>query len=90
MAVWILAVIFSFVCAIVFMAETEHTKREKEKIEAELHREEMRRGFTPGSYSDSVGNGSKEYGEALERSRAKLESGLLALKKRIGTMNSKN
>ncbi|MGN1163905.1 MAG: hypothetical protein ACI4S4_03760 [Candidatus Ornithospirochaeta sp.] len=89
MAPWILGVIFSFVCAIVFIAESERTTREKNKIEAALRREEMERGYTPGTYSSDFAIKKDEPEEVLERSRGKLENGLLAIKKRIGTMSSR-
>lgn len=49
MAVWIVAIVFSFVA---FSSYLDYNrKREKDKINAALRMEEMRRGYKPGTYS---------------------------------------
>ena len=80
-AIPILGVIFAFIVAIVWIAESEHTKRQKDKIDATLRSEEMSRGYTPGSYS--IRNDDN-----LKRVRDRLEEGIVELKKRIKTIDS--
>ncbi|MGN1189979.1 MAG: hypothetical protein ACI4SL_06260, partial [Candidatus Ornithospirochaeta sp.] len=50
-AIPILGVIFAFLIGVVYIAESEHTKRHRDKIEATLRSEEMARGYDPGTYS---------------------------------------
>ena len=88
-AVSILCVIFVFIIAIVWIAESEHTKREKTKIEATLRSEEMARGYEAGSYT--LGDSKEEdLPENLKRIRDRFEEGILDLKKRINKMDANN
>lgn len=88
-AVSILCVIFAFIIAIVWIAESEHTKREKSKIEATLRSEEMARGYEAGSYT--LGDSKEEdLPENLKRVRDRFEEGIVDLKKRINKMNANN
>ena len=88
-AVSILCVIFAFIIAIVWIAESEHTKREKSKIEATLRSEEMARGYEAGSYT--LGESKEEdLPENLKRVRERFEEGIVDLKKRINKMNANN
>lgn len=49
MGVWIVAIVFSFTA---FSAYLDYNrKKDKEKINAALRMEEMRRGYRPGTYS---------------------------------------
>ena len=89
MPVFVLGIIFSFVIAIVYIAESEHTKRQQDKMEAELKREEMKRGYTPGTYSFRFEK-TEDIDEVMVKGREALENGILAVKKRIGTMDSNN
>ena len=87
-AVSILCVIFAFIIAIVWIAESEHTKREKTKIEATLRSEEMARGYEAGTYN--LGDEKEEdLPENLKRVRDRLEDGFLDLKDRIKTISGK-
>ena len=88
-AVSILCVIFAFIIAIVWIAESEHTKREKSKIEATLRSEEMARGYKAGTYSISD-NEDEDLPENLKRVRDRLEEGIVDLKKRINKMDANN
>ena len=88
-AVSILCVIFAFIIAIVWIAESEHTKREKTKIEATLRSEEMARGYEAGSYT--LGESKEEdLPENLKRVRDRFEEGIVDLKKRINKMDANN
>ena len=87
-AVSILCVIFAFIIAIVWIAESEHTKREKAKIEATLRSEEMARGYKAGTYSIRD-NEEEDLPENLKRVRDRLEDGFLDLKDRIKTISGK-
>ena len=88
-AVSILCVIFAFIIAIVWIAESEHTKREKLKIEATLRSEEMARGYEAGSYT--LGDSKEEdLPENLKRVRDRFEEGIVVLKKRINKMDANN
>lgn len=88
-AVSILSVIFAFIIAIVWIAESEHTKREKSKIEATLRSEEMARGYEAGSYT--LGDSKEEdLPENLKRVRDRFEEGIVDLKKRINKMDANN
>ena len=88
-AVSILCVIFAFIIAIVWIAESEHTKREKSKIEATLRYEEMARGYEAGSYT--LGDSKEEdLPENLKRVRDRFEEGIVDLKKRINKMDANN
>ena len=88
-AVSILCVIFAFIIAIVWIAESEHTKREKSKIEATLRSEEMARGYVAGSYT--LGDSKEEdLPENLKRVRDRFEEGIVDLKKRINKMDANN
>ena len=88
-AVSILCVIFAFIIAIVWIAESEHTKREKSKIEATLRSEEMARGYEAGSYT--LGDSKEEdLPENLKRVRDRFEEGIVELKKRINKMDANN
>ena len=88
-AVSILCVIFAFIIAIVWIAESEHTKREKSKIEATLRSEEMARGYEAGSYT--LGDSKEEdLPENLKRVRDRFEEGIVVLKKRINKMDANN
>ena len=88
-AVSILSVIFAFIIAIVWIAESEHTKREKSKIEATLRSEEMARGYEAGSYT--LGDSKEEdLPENLKRVRERFEEGIVELKKRINKMDANN
>ena len=88
-AVSILCVIFAFIIAIVWIAESEHTKREKAKIEATLRSEEMARGYEAGSYT--LGESKEEdLPENLKRVRDRFEEGIVDLKKRINKMDANN
>ena len=88
-AIPILSVIFAFIIAIVWIAESEHTKREKSKIEATLRSEEMARGYEAGSYT--LGDSKEEdLPENLKRVRDRFEEGIVDLKKRINKMDANN
>ena len=87
-AIPILGAIFVFIIAIVWVAESEHTKREKAKIEATLRSEEMARGYEAGTYSISD-NEDGDLPENLKRVRDRLENGFLDLKDRIKTICGK-
>ena len=88
-AIPILGVIFVFIIAIVWVAESEHTKREKAKIEATLRSEEMARGYEAGSYT--LGESKEEdLPENLKRVRDRFEEGIVDLKKRINKMDANN
>ena len=88
-AIPILCVIFAFIIAIVWIAESEHTKREKSKIEATLRSEEMARGYEAGSYT--LGDSKEEdLPENLKRVRDRFEEGIVVLKKRINKMDANN
>ena len=88
-AIPILGVIFAFIIAIVWVAESEHTKREKAKIEAALRSEEMARGYEAGSYT--LGDSKEEdLPENLKRVRERFEEGIVELKKRINKMDANN
>ena len=88
-AIPILCVIFVFIIAIVWIAESEHTKREKTKIEATLRSEEMARGYEAGSYT--LGESKEEdLPENLKRVRDRFEEGIVDLKKRINKMDANN
>ena len=88
-AILILCVIFAFIIAIVWIAESEHTKREKSKIEATLRSEEMARGYEAGSYT--LGDIKEEdLPENLKRVRDRFEEGIVDLKKRINKMDANN
>ena len=88
-AVSILCVIFAFIIAIIWIAESEHTKREKSKIEATLRSEEMARGYEAGSYT--LGESKEEdLPENLKRVRDRFEEGIVDLKKRINKMDANN
>ena len=88
-AVSILCVIFAFIIAIVWIAESEHTKREKSKIEATLRSEEMARGYEAGSYT--LGDSKEEdLTKNLKRVRDRFEEGIVDLKKRINKMDANN
>ena len=88
-AIPILGVIFAFIIAIVWIAESEHTKREKSKIEATLRSEEMARGYGAGSYT--LGDSKEEdLPENLKRVRDRFEEGIVDLKKRINKMDANN
>ena len=88
-AIPILGVIFAFIIAIVWVAESEHTKREKAKIEAALRSEEMARGYEAGSYT--LGESKEEdLPENLKRVRDRFEEGIVDLKKRINKMDANN
>ena len=88
-AVSILCVIFAFIIAIVWIAESEHTKREKSKIEATLRSEEMARGYEAGSYT--LGESKEEdLPENSKRVRDRFEEGIVDLKKRINKMDANN
>ena len=87
-AIPILGVIFAFIIAIVWVAESEHTKREKAKIEATLRSEEMARGYKAGTYSIRD-NEEEDLPENLKRVRDRLEDSFLDLKDRIKTISGK-
>ena len=88
-AILILCVIFAFIIAIVWIAESEHTKREKSKIEATLRSEEMARGYEAGSYT--LGESKEEdLTKNLKRVRDRFEEGIVDLKKRINKMDANN
>ena len=88
-AILILCVIFAFIIAIVWIAESEHTKREKSKIEATLRSEEMARGYEAGSYT--LGDSKEEdLSENLKRVRDRFEECIVVLKKRINKMDANN
>ena len=88
-AIPILSVIFAFIIAIVWIAESQHTKREKSKIEATLRSEEMARGYEAGSYT--LGDSKEEdLPENLKRVRDRFEEGIVDLKKRINKMDANN
>ena len=88
-AIPILCVIFAFIIAIVWIAESEHTKREKSKIEATLRSEEMARGYEAGSYT--LGDSKEEdLPENLKRVRDRFEGGIVDLTKRINKMDANN
>ena len=88
-AVSILCVIFAFIIAIVWIAESEHTKRERSKIEATLRSEEMARGYEAGSYT--LGESKEEdLPKNLKRVRDRFEEGIVDLKKRINKMDANN
>ena len=88
-AIPILGVIFAFIIAIVWVAESEHTKREKAKIEATLRSEEMARGYEAGSYT--LGESKEEdLTKNLKRVRDRFEEGIVDLKKRINKMDANN
>ena len=87
-AIPILGVIFAFIIAIVWVAESEHTKREKAKIQATLRSEEMARGYKAGTYSIRD-NEEEDLPENLKRVRDRLEDGFLDLKDRIKTISGK-
>ena len=88
-AVSILCVIFAFIIAIIWIAESEHTKREKTKIEATLRSEEMARGYEAGSYT--LGDSKEEdLTKNLKRVRDRFEEGIVDLKKRINKMDANN
>ena len=88
-SILILCVIFAFIIAIVWIAESEHTKREKTKIEATLRSEEMARGYEAGSYT--LGDSKEEdLPENLKRVRDRFEEGIVELKKRINKMDANN
>ena len=88
-AVSILCVIFAFIIAIVWIAESEHTKRERSKNEATLRSEEMARGYEAGSYT--LGDSKEEdLPENLKRVRDRFEEGIVDLKKRINKMDANN
>lgn len=88
-AILILCVIFAFIIAIVWIAESEHTKRERSKIEATLRSEEMARGYEAGSYT--LGDSKEEdLPENLKRVRERFEEGIVELKKRINKMDANN
>ena len=88
-AISILCVIFAFIIAIIWIAESEHTKREKSKIEATLRSEEMARGYEAGSYT--LGDSKEEdLPENLKRVRDRFEEGIVDLKKRINKMDANN
>ena len=88
-AILILCVIFAFIIAIVWIAESEHTKRERSKIEATLRSEEMARGYEAGSYT--LGESKEEdLPENLKRVRDRFEEGIVDLKKRINKMDANN
>ena len=88
-AILILCVIFAFIIAIVWIAESEHTKREKSKIEATLRSEELARGYEAGSYT--LGDSKEEdLPENLKRVRDRFEEGIVDLKKRINKMDANN
>lgn len=81
-AVSILCVIFVFIIAIVWIAESEHTKREKTKIEATLRSEEMTRGYEAGSYT--LGESKEEdLPGNLKRVRDRFEEGIVELKREL-------
>ena len=82
-----LGVIFAFIIAIVWVAESEHTKREKAKIQATLRSEEMARGYEAGTYSIRD-NEEEDLPENLKRVRDRLEEGIVDLKKRINNMDA--
>ena len=86
-AILILCVIFAFIIAIVWIAESEHTKREKTKIEATLRSEEMARGYEAGTYSISD-NEDGDLPEKIKWVRDRLEEGIVDLKKRINNMDA--
>ena len=86
-AIPILGVIFAFIVAIVWIAESEHTKRQKDKIDATLRSEEMSRGYTPGSYSIRSDD-EEDLPDNLKRVRDRLEEGIVELKKRIKNIDS--
>ena len=88
-AILILCVIFAFIITIVWIAESEHTKREKSKIEATLRSEEMAKGYEAGSYT--LGESKEEdLPENLKRVRYRFEEGIVDLKKRINKMDANN
>ena len=88
-AIPIFSVIFAFIIAIVWIAESEHTKREKSKIEATLRSEEMARGYEAGSYTLSDSK-EEDLPENLKRVRDRFEEGIVDLKKRINKMDANN
>ena len=88
-AILILCVIFAFIIAIVWIAESEHTKREKSKFEATLRSEEMARGYEAGTYSIRD-NEEEDLPENLKRVRDRFEEGIVDLKKRINKMDANN
>ncbi|MCK9190652.1 MAG: hypothetical protein M0P10_03800 [Sphaerochaetaceae bacterium] len=51
--VLIVGIVFSFLIINSFLGDS--TKRERQKIEAALRMEEMKRGYKPGTYSSNVG-----------------------------------
>ena len=88
-AILILCVIFAFIITIVWISESEHTKREKSKIEATLRYEDMARGYEAGSYT--LGDSKEEdLPENLKRVRDRFEEGIVDLKKRINKMDANN
>ena len=52
--IWILSVIFTFVVVLFAIAQSEYTKRQKMKMERDLKDEEIKRGYTPGSFSENI------------------------------------
>ena len=86
-AIPILGVIFAFIIAIVWVAESEHTKREKAKIEATLRSEEMARGYKAGTYSIRDKEKKKKQ-KKLKKVRDRIEEGIVDLKKRINNMDA--
>lgn len=86
-AIPILGVIFAFIIAIVWVAESEHTKREKAKIQATLRSEEMARGYEAGTYSIRD-NEEEDLPEKIKWVRDRLEEGIVDLKKRINNMDA--
>ena len=52
-AVLIVGIVFSFLIIDSFLEDS--TKRERQKIEAALRMEEMKRGYKPGTYSSNFG-----------------------------------
>lgn len=88
-AIPILGVIFAFIIAVVYIAESESTKRQRNKIDATLRSEEMARGYNPGTYS-LESEKEEDLPENIKRVRERLEEGIVDLKKRIKTMDSNN
>lgn len=88
-AIPILGVIFAFIIAVVWIAESESTKRQIDKIEATLRSEEMSRGYNPGTYKLKEEK-EEDLPENIKRVRERLEEGIVDLKKRIKTMDSNN
>lgn len=79
----ILALIFAFIVALVAIAESEHTKREKERLKSTLRSEESKHGYAEGYFSTSIGKDENERSEALEKYREKLETGFVEIKKKL-------